>query len=384
MIMKITEVKKKNGATVYRASVYLGVDRITGKKIRKRIKARSKKELRKIAVQEKYLFEKNGSTIQASVTVANYKELAYLWLDSYKLTVKKQTYLNTKGRLEKHILPYLGPFKLDKINPVLIQKFAHDIANKSRVHDFRTILADNKRILQYGVALQLLPFNPARDIIQPKVKVTLKEKVKHLSDGQLKQLMDYLSALPLDYKNYTYSTLIRFLLATGCRIGEAQALEWSDIDLDKGTVNINKNYQPNIQNVTTPKTKKSLRTISIDKTTLLMLRMYKARQRQEFRAVGLEDSNLIFSTPVADYIARSSLQLFLDRCLEGANLPRFTFHAFRHTHASLLLNAGITYKELQYRLGHSTITMTLDTYSHLSQEKEKEAVVLFEKATAFL
>ena len=58
MIMKITEVKKKNGATVYRASVYLGVDRITGKKIRKRIKARSKKELRKIAVQEKYLFEK--------------------------------------------------------------------------------------------------------------------------------------------------------------------------------------------------------------------------------------------------------------------------------------------------------------------------------------
>ncbi|MGI1723227.1 tyrosine-type recombinase/integrase, partial [Streptococcus uberis] len=63
-----------------------------------------------------------------------------------------------------------------------------------------------------------------------------------------------------------------------------------------------------------------------------------------------------------------------------AGIPRFTFHAFRHTHASLLLNAGISYKELQYRLGHSNIAMTLDVYSHLSKDKEKEAVSYFEKA----
>lgn len=384
MIMKITEVKKKNGATVYRASVYLGVDQVTGKKVRKRIKAKTKKELGRLAIQEKYLFENNGATVQTAVAVNNYKELAYLWLESYKLTVKRQTYLQTKGRLKKHILPYMGHFKLDRINPVLVQKFAHEIANKSGVHDFRIILSDNKRILQYGVALQLLKFNPSRDIIQPRVQARKKEKVKHLSDSQLKLLMDYLAALPSSYKNYVYATLVRFLLATGCRIGEAQALEWSDIDLEKGTININKNYQPNIRNVTTPKTKKSIRVISIDRKTLLLLRMYQARQRQEFLASSMSSNNLVFSTPFADYIARSSLQLFLDRCLDGANLPRFTFHAFRHTHASLLLNAGITYKELQYRLGHSTITMTLDTYSHLSPDKEKEAVSLFEKATAFL
>ena len=74
----------------------------------------------------------------------------------------------------------------------------------------------------------------------------------------------------------------------------------------------------------------------------------------------------------------------LDRRCKEIGIPRFTFHAFRHTHASLLLNAGISYKELQYRLGHANITMTLDIYSHLSRDKEKEAVAYFEKAISSL
>ena len=70
----------------------------------------------------------------------------------------------------------------------------------------------------------------------------------------------------------------------------------------------------------------------------------------------------------------------LDRRLKEINCPRFTFHASRHTHASLLLNAGISYKELQYRLGHATLATTMDIYSHLSKDKEKEAVSYYEKA----
>lgn len=382
--MEITQKDKNDGSTVYYATVYLGTDSVTGKKVRKRIKAKTKKELNKITIQEKYLFEKNGNTVHTSITVANYKELAYLWLESYKMTVKHQTYLNTKGRLEKHILPRLGHFKLDKVKPVLMQTFAQHIASNSGVHDFRIILSDNKRILQYGVALQVLEFNPARDIIQPKVKASVKEKVKHFSNDQLKRLLATLELLPGTYRNFICSSFIKFLLATGLRIGEAQALEWSDIDLEKGTVSITKNYQPNIKGVTTPKTKASIRTLSIDKKTVLMLRVLKGAQYRECIEQGCEFNNFIFSTPTTNYIARSSLQLFLDRVLEMSGLPHFTFHAFRHTHASLLLNAGITYKELQYRLGHSTITMTLDTYSHLSSEKEKEAVSLYEKAINFL
>ena len=70
----------------------------------------------------------------------------------------------------------------------------------------------------------------------------------------------------------------------------------------------------------------------------------------------------------------------LDRRFAEIGIPRFNFHAFRHTHASLLLNAGISYKELQYRLGHATLAMTMDIYSHLSMDKEKEAVSYYEKA----
>lgn len=94
--------------------------------------------------------------------------------------------------------------------------------------------------------------------------------------------------------------------------------------------------------------------------------------------------NYVFSNGFNDYPTLSGLQRILTKHLEEAGLPRFTFHAFRHTHASLLLNAGISYKELQHRLGHATLAMTMDTYSHLSKEKEKEAVSFFEKAMANL
>ena len=92
----------------------------------------------------------------------------------------------------------------------------------------------------------------------------------------------------------------------------------------------------------------------------------------------------VFSNGLSAYPTVVGLQYVLTKHLEEAGLPRFTFHAFRHTHASLLLNAGISYKELQHRLGHSTLAMTMDTYSHLSKEKEKEAVNFFEKAMANL
>ena len=84
------------------------------------------------------------------------------------------------------------------------------------------------------------------------------------------------------------------------------------------------------------------------------------------------------------YPSREGLQKTLTKHLKLAGLPYLTLHAFRHTHASLLLNAGISYKELQQRLGHSTLAMTMDTYSHLFDDTEKEAVNFFEKAMSNL
>lgn len=377
--MTIKTITNKNGSVSYREQVYLGIDTVTGKQVQTTVTAKTKTELREKAMQKMADFKANGSTVFKLQKVETYRELVQLWLPNYKLTVKPQTYKHTVITINKHLMPIFADIRLDRLSMPFVQYFVNNLAS-SGLKKYKHIIALNRRVLGYAVHLQLIPTNPADNIILPRQTLQQTEKAKHLTDAQLKQFLGYLDTLPNTYKNNYNTVLYKFLLATGCRIGEVIALLWSDIDLEKGTVSISKTYNPTIEAISTPKTKAGTRVISIDYKTVLMLRLYKVRQAQKFKKDLSPYGDHVFSNGLAPYQARHNLQRMLDNHLARAGLPRFTFHAFRHTHASLLLNAGITYKELQYRLGHSKIAMTLDTYSHLSEEKEKEVIGFFEKA----
>ena len=377
--MQITEVKKKNGTIVYRANVYLGVDQVTGKKAKTSVTGRTRKEVKQKAKHAQDDFISNGCTVTKVVPVKNYQELADLWLDSYQLTVKPQTFLDTKRMLYNHLIPVFGTLKLTKLSVSYIQSFINDLSTQL-VH-YAVVHSINRRVLQYGVSLQLLPFNPARDIILPKQPKRENAAIKFIASDDLKALLLHMEKLAFKkYRYYFDYVLYSVLLATGCRFGEVVALEWSDIDFENGTISINKNYSRLLKLIGTPKSKAGVRTISIDKKTVNMLRLYKNRQRQLYLQSGARASSVVFATPTREYQNLATRQEALDRRCNEIAIPRFTFHAFRHTHASLLLNAGISYKELQYRLGHATLAMTMDIYSHLSADKEKEAVSYFEKA----
>ncbi|MFQ9539321.1 MAG: tyrosine-type recombinase/integrase [Lactococcus lactis] len=388
----IKKITKKNGTTVYREQVYLGTDCMTGKQVYTTISAPTKKELKQKREFKINEFKDNGYTRTKSVTVKNYRELSELWLENHKLEVRPQSYEQTVSKLNLHILPVLGDMKVEKITLPMVQNFVNKLASSGSLGrgSFRIVLSINKRILKYAVNLQLISVNPADNVIVPKIKKEeSKKQAKHFEDNQLKQFKDYMNSLPDTFKNCYYNTLYNTLLASGCRIGEAVALEWSDIyleDLDNGYIDINKTVSFRNMKINPPKSKAGKRKVSIDRNTVLMLRLYKARQYQCFmeHGYGAKMVNYVFSNGFNDYPTLSGLQRILTKHLEEAGLPRFTFHAFRHTHASLLLNAGISYKELQHRLGHATLAMTMDTYSHLSKEKEKEAVSFFEKAMANL
>ena len=110
-----------------------------------------------------------------------------------------------------------------------------------------------------------------------------------------------------------------------------------------------------------------------------MLRLYKARQAENGLTIGISYQK-VFPNSFDEYKKTNRLQYRLKEHLKKADCPILGFHAFRHTHASILLNAGLGYKDIQTRLGHSKISMTMDIYSHLSANKEKEAVSYFEKA----
>ena len=188
--MKITEYKKKNGTIVYRANIYLGVDQVTGKKVKTSVTGRTRKEVKLRIKEAQHDFKANGKTVTKAVPVKNYKELAELWLKSYEMTVKPQTFIATKRMIYNHLTPVFGELKLDKLSVSYIQGFINDLS-KEFVH-FGTVHSINKRVLQYGVSLQLIPFNPARDVILPKVVKPDNKAIKFIDYNDLKALMSYM------------------------------------------------------------------------------------------------------------------------------------------------------------------------------------------------
>ena len=384
--MQIKQITKKDGSIVYRANVYLGVDKVTGKDVKTSITGRTKKEVKQKTKEAEIAFLQNGSTRFQASNITTYKELASLWWESYKHTVKPNTQLNVRRLLDNHILPLFGSYKLDKLTTPLIQNVVNKLADKTNKGEegaflyYDSLHALNKRILQYGVVMQAIPFNPAREVILPRnTQKAKREKVKHFENQELKKFLDYLDSLNLNKFRYYYeNTLYKFLLATGCRINEALALSWSDIDLDNAVVHITKtlNYK---QETNSPKSKTSLRDIDIDQATVSMLKQYRLRQTKEAWKIGKSES-VVFSDFIHEYPNNRTLQTRLRTHFKRAKVTNIGFHGFRHTHASLLLNSGIPYKELQHRLGHSTLSMTMDIYSHLSKENAKKAVSFYETA----
>lgn len=383
--MNIKKITKENGTTIYRASVYLGIDQVTGKKARTTVTASTKKALNAKAREVHNTFAKNGYTVKKKAKINTYRELVDLWWDGYKETLAPNSVQTIMGFIKNHLLPPFGDYKLDKLTRPIIQTQVNKWANKANkgekgaFKDYKYLANINKMILQYAVTMDLIEANPARDVVVPRLKKQDNKEIKHYTNQQVKQFLDYLDSL--DQSNYTNlfdTVLYKLLLATGLRIGEALALEWSDIDLDNATVSVSKTVN-RLGGVNPPKSKTSHRVVDIDHKTLLMLKQYKNRQQVQSWHLGRTET-VVFSVFTQKYASTNTLRSRIMKHFKNAGTPNIGFHGFRHTHASMMMNAGIGYKELQHRLGHANLSMTMDTYSHLSKENAKKAVSFYETA----
>lgn len=382
---EIKKITKKNGTIVYRTNIYLGINKATGKQARTTITANTKKGVKiktREAINE---FARNGYTVKKKVNVKTYRELVSLWWDSYKNTVKPNTKKSVKSYLDVHLLPAFGEYRLDNLTTPVIQKQVNKWANKANrqsknaFDSYHKLVGLNKRILKYGVSLQLLEHNPATDVIVPRKKQEKKTEIKFLDKQELKQFLNYLDTLDQSkYKNLFNIVLYKTLLATGLRIGEAMALEWSDIDLDNGVIDVNKTLNNRIE-INSPKSMASYRQISIDKATILMLKQYKNRQQVKAWELGRSEK-IVFSNFTGKYFDPNNIRNQLYKHFKNAGVPNVRFHGLRHTHATLMLNAGMSPKDLQHRLGHSNITMTLNIYVHATEEGAKQGGNIFEMA----
>jgi len=209
-----------------------------------------------------------------------------------------------------------------------------------------------------------------------KKELSVDEPIKVYSKEQLVKLFDHLNHRPSTYTDDFNKTLLRFLVYSGCRISEALALNWSDINFTDKSVVISKtlSHTKNGLTISSPKTENSYGEIALDDQTINILKRWQMNQRIHMLEYGKSNPKMIFCNVNKQYVSHNSFYARLKNITKKAGVPFLGNHVTRHTHASMLLDAGASMKEIQERLRHSSITITMDVYGHLSKETKVNTV----------
>lgn len=372
MIKKYTT---KNGETRYLFQTYLGIDPLTGKE--RRTTRRGFKTMKEAKQAERNLLldvEENGlpSNQSDGFRDPTFKEIAFLWLESYKTTVKASTFGLTENKLKQLIKDHFEGMKIKKISVPYCQKVVIALSEKYILYTH--YLSVIERIFKYAVLIDIVPANPFDKVIRPKSKPVSKRD-NYLSKEELNDFLGLARNASLAY----FWPLVHLLSYTGLREGEALALKWSDIDLENKRISIAKTVARihGKQIIQSPKTKTSVRTVLIDNMTLSILKKWKKDQIKIYFKNGKHfegDDNFVFTNESADWVQTQNFTRYFKRFIQDHGLKAITPHGLRHTHASLLFAAKVDPKSISDRLGHSSVKITLDLYTHIADEQRTDAI----------
>jgi integrase len=217
-----------------------------------------------------------------------------------------------------------------------------------------------REALQHAVKWQLLARNPADAAEAPRCS---RYEVPALAPDDLWRLLDEADKSP-------FGTIVRLAVMTGLRQGELLGLRWQDVDLQGGALQVRQTCQwlPRQGFIfRQPKSHRSVRPVALSPAAVARLRQHRSGQLEERLAVGpaYEDLGLVFATALGQPMHPSVLRKAWLRMVEKAGLGRLRFHDLRHAHATLMLQQGVHPKIVSERLGHSGVSITLDTYSHV-------------------
>lgn len=381
---------KDNGEISYSAkSIYLGLDIKTGKPVKTTVTAKTLRSLDRKIIQAKIDWEENGSTRKETFSIATLSDLAEMWFSNYETWVSSDNTLNrVRNYLDTYILPKFGHYQPDKITSSDIQKWINELAQKSkesvdagnkrakkgRAKDFGAIAHKLREIFDFGITHFELKYNPVQSIkIPPKPKSNQK-RIMVLHDEDLTIWLNFVDTLPNTRANRRFKVICDSLLASGMRINELLALTIYDLDFESSEILVTKtlvwkNAKPKlglkgtVVCKNTPKSDSGNRKIAVPYQIIEQLQNFHDEMNLYFKKNGLSKSKLIFPTIYGNYMCDRNERATLKRRLQEVGLPDYGFHLFRHTHASMMLNAGMNWKELQVRMGHKSIKTTMDIYA---------------------
>lgn len=326
---------------------------------------------------------------QTRLTVAEYLKH---WLSSYaKPTVSESTYERYEGIVLNHLIPGLGLHRLGKLRPLHIQAYYAEAEKSGRVQrprkpkpkpkrlTKRTVKKDEKpdtrlrglsaqtvkhhhrvlhEALKQAVRWGLLAVNPADAVQPPKPQP---HEIHVLDAGGSVNLLESL-------RGTRFHLPCAIALGTGMRLGEVLALRWQDVDLEAGRISVRQSLQQTKGGLVfkTPKTARGQRSITLDAETVVVLEAQKQAQKD----AGLISPLVVCEADGSPYYPDRFSAEWRKRVTRSWGVR---FHDLRHTHATLLLAKNTNAKVVSERLGHSTIGITLDTYSHVLPSMQDEA-----------
>lgn len=366
---KIIKYTNKDNETLYRFRFYAGIDELTGKqRYIRRQGFKNEKDAKTELLKIEYLVSTNQ--YYKSVESGKFCDVLDEWLALHKETVKASTWRYIERRVKNHVRPYFKDMYVDKITLRHCQDFTNKAFAAAPV-GFTQIISIVKNTLDYALRLGMIESNPMLYVIKPKKQTTISDKHgNYYNKDELKKFLA--AAKDTDLKKYT---LFRLLAYSGIRAGECLALTWHDLDYKNNTIAINKTYAKtnNGIKIQTPKTKASIRKISLDIETIQVLKEWQLEQRKQLLKVGINAMNkqqLIFSNNKNGFIANETVRLAIHQIAKKAGIHLITTHGFRHTHATLLFASGMDIKQVQARLGHSKVQTTLNIYTHAMKDKQ--------------
>jgi integrase len=277
-------------------------------------------------------------------------------------SVRESTYSRDKYLLANHVKPALGRVKLRNLSAMHLQRLYRDkldaALSPATVQKVHHVI---HKALSQAVRWDLIARNPA-DAVQAPTPST--EEMRPLSADEARRLLDAANGDRLE-------ALYVLTVHTGMRRGNLLGLRWSDVDLEGGTVSVRRTLTrtDNGKGVALgdPKTKRSRRTVRLTRGSAEALRRHLERQLRQIEEVGdhYRDEGLVFATEAGTPINPSNLrQRSFAPLLKRAGLPHIRFHDLRHTCATLLLSRNVHPKYVQELLDHTSVAITLDTYSH--------------------
>jgi integrase len=294
------------------------------------------------------------------------------WLLAIERTVRATTFVNYQGHVQNHLVPRLGTVPLSELSGTLINRLYGDLLSGGRGHKggclspttVRRIHATLHRALRDAVRWGLLADNPADRCDPPRSSA---DDVVEMRTWDVPQLRRFLEMV----KDDALYAVWHVLAMTGMRRGECLGTRRCDIDLDEGRLAVRQCLVAvsSQVRVSPPKTARARRVIALDPSTVEVFATQLASQTQG------EGSGLVFANHQGGFLDPNSVSKRFARLVAVSGLPRIRLHDLRHTHATIALRAGVHPKIVSERLGHSTVALTLDVYSHAVPHMQREAAL---------